>query len=192
MAARSNWSLTGFIALALFAMCAVILQDDGWNAAAVHTVTRVTARTSLILFLLAFSASALRRLWQTAATAWLLRNRRYLGVSFAISHYIHLAAIATLVYEFPDGRPMSLTLILGGGLAYAFILAMAVTSFDRTAKWLGPRKWRILHTAGSYWVWTIFAFSYLGRAVKSPSYIPAAIAVSLAMGLRIVAYLRKR
>ena len=33
-----------------------------------------------------------------------------------------------------------------GGIGYAFIIAMAATSFDRTAAAIGPRAWRILHT----------------------------------------------
>ena len=59
-------------------------------------VIRFTARTSLLLFCLAFSAAALARLWPNAWTRWQRRNRRYLGVTFAASHGIHAVAIACL------------------------------------------------------------------------------------------------
>ena len=37
-----------------------------------------------------------------------------------------------------------------GGIGYAFIVAMAATSFDRTAAAIGPRAWRPPHI--HYWV----------------------------------------
>ncbi len=61
----------------------------GFEVDGVRMVIRFTARTSLVLFCLAFSAAALARLWPNASTRWLRRNRRYLGVSFAASHAIH-------------------------------------------------------------------------------------------------------
>ena len=33
--------------------------------------------------------------------------------------------------------------LVSGGIAYAFIVAMAATSFDRTAAWVGPAAWRM-------------------------------------------------
>ncbi len=40
----------------------------------IHFMLRITARTSLALFLCAFVASALHRLWPTAATRSLKEN----------------------------------------------------------------------------------------------------------------------
>ena len=42
-------------------------------------------------------------------------------------------------------------LITGGtsGIGYAFIIAMAATSFDRSAAAIGPRAWRILQYFGA-------------------------------------------
>ena len=98
-------------------------------------VIRFTARTSLVLFCLAFSAAALARLWPNAWTRWLRRNRRYLGVSFAASHAIHAVAIAAFAVMDPAGyaAATSITSYIFGGIGYAFIIAMTATSFDRTA-----------------------------------------------------------
>ncbi|MGH8187112.1 MAG: hypothetical protein ACREUC_11145, partial [Steroidobacteraceae bacterium] len=78
-----------------------------------------------------------------------------------------------------------------GGLAYVFIAAMAATSFDRTTGMIGPRAWKILHTTGSYYIWLIFANSYISRAAMIPEYIPAAVLVVLALALRIAARVSK-
>ena len=47
--------------------------------------------------------------------------------------------------------------LTGGGLAYFFTFAMAATSNDRAARWLGPARWRRFHQVGSWWIWIIFA-----------------------------------
>ena len=76
----------------------------------VRMVIRFTARTSLLLFCLAFSAAALARLWPNAWTRWQRRNRRYLGVTFAASHAIHAVAIAAFAVMDPAAmrrRPRS-------------------------------------------------------------------------------------
>src|SRR6201999_4612294 len=69
----------------------------------VRAVIRFTARSSLMLFCLAFSAGALARLWPNAWTRWQRRNRRYLGVSFAASHAIHAVAIIAFAKMDPAG-----------------------------------------------------------------------------------------
>lgn len=187
-----GWALTRWISAALVLMVAAILLTLGWSDSSLHAVVRWTARTSLCLFLLAFSASSLRRLWPVAASGWLLRNRRYLGVGFAVSHLLHLTALGLLAVFFPQPfrSEQSLTAILGGGLAYVFIAAMALTSSDRAQTWLGRRRWRQLHLFGSYVIWIVFAQSYLGRAVEDLSYLPFAVAVVGALVLRGAASLR--
>jgi hypothetical protein len=74
---------------------------------------------------MAFTASALWKLWPAAWSRWQLGNRRYLGLSFAISHAIHLMAIvgialAELRQFREDNDTFSLSI---GVLAYAFIVA---------------------------------------------------------------------
>ena len=34
---------------------------------------------------------------------------------------------------------------------------MTATSFDRTAAWLGPAQWRLLHLVGGWYIWMSFA-----------------------------------
>src|SRR4029450_126919 len=109
-----------------------------------------------------FIASSLRILWPTELTRWLLINRRYIGVSFAASHAIHLFAIVAVMRVAPAFRLQTATLIGGGG-AYVFLAAMTATSFDGAAAWLGPRRWRLLHKTGMYYCWFIFFISYVPR-----------------------------
>jgi DMSO/TMAO reductase YedYZ heme-binding membrane subunit len=185
-----GWIIVGWAALIVVVMVAVILWVLGPTEAGVRVVLRATARTSLILFVAAFIASALRRLVRTPLTAWLLRNRRQLGVSFAISHAIHGAAIVALVRM--TGRGSDATTAIAGGIGYLLLAAMAATSFDRTAAWLGPRAWSRLHRFGILYLWFIFAFTYVGSALRDPLAAASLLVLFAALGVRLVARRRRR
>jgi DMSO/TMAO reductase YedYZ heme-binding membrane subunit len=77
-----------------------------------------------------------------------------------------------------------MTTTVVGGIGYVLIAAMTATSFDRSAAWLGPRRWRRLHTIGAYYVWLVFFLSFAPRALSSPLYLPFALAVVAAPVLR--------
>ncbi|HKY05980.1 MAG TPA: hypothetical protein VJQ56_13880, partial [Blastocatellia bacterium] len=152
-------------------------------------VIRSTAQTSFALFMSAFVASPLVKLWPGGFTRWLRANRRYLGVSFAASHTFHVLAITALAVYTSGGsiRDRDAFELAAGALGYVFIYAMAITSFDRTARWLGARGWKTLHTIGAYYIWVVFMFSYGGRAYFMASYRPAALALVAAVVLRVTA-----
>jgi len=182
-------ALVGLATLALVIMTALLLAYYGTAEAGIRVVIRATARTSFVLFMLAFVASALRRAWRAPASAWLLANRRYLGLSFAVSHGIHLAAILAL-YDWSARRFVVQTGAAAtslGGLGYLFVLAMAATSFDGAVRRLGRRRWQRLHTVGAYYLWLIFTISYVPRAlVESPAYLPPAMIAIGGLALRVL------
>jgi len=93
-----------------------------------------------------------------------------------------LAVAGWTVHGFVTVRPM-LT-IVGGGIAYVFLALMTLTSFDTTAAWLGPRRWRQLHVTGAYYNWFIFAQSFFRMVSKSVIYWPFAALVAGSMLLR--------
>jgi len=77
------------------------------------------------------------------------------------------------------------------GSAYLFIAAMAVTSFDRTAAWLGPRKWRLLHLVGGWYIWISFAIAVGKRVPLDRFYWPMAALVLAAAIVRLIAMFRR-
>ena len=190
----AGWPIVGWCTAALSAMVAVLLALNGAGEEGVRSVVRHTAQTSFALFIAAYSASSLRAFWRTDGTKWLLANRRYVGVSFAVSHTLHLASLVAL-YQVAESFRTSLNAgtIVGGGLAYVFLYAMAATSFDRTAALLGQRAWKRLHTVGMHYIWLIFFLSYLPRAIlQSPAYAPFVVLLLSGLGLRIASRLRVR
>jgi len=181
-------ALTAVIALGAFDFAAL----GHFDAGALRMSIRFTARTSVILFLLAFSASSLLRLYPGSATRWLMRNRRYLGLSFAASHAPHGMAIIAFAETAPLAfhEATSPVTFIFGGIGYAFILAMSATSFDRTAAAIGPRAWKLLHRTGAFYLWAQFVVSFIKHLDGMPIYFAFLGLLALAMALRIAAALR--
>lgn len=140
--AFGGWPLFGLNALGLTLMALVLLAQHDFGVEGVRIVVRTTAQTSLCFFLIAFSASSLHGLMPFGLTRWLIANRRYFGVSFAYSHFLHalgLYAFATLdPTNFAEHATTAMFVF--GGLAYAFIALMTLTSFDNTAALIGRRR----------------------------------------------------
>lgn len=190
----NGWKLTGVITVILVIMAVIVAGLSSTPVEAARMVIRMTARTSIALFLLAFTASALVQLMPSALTHWLKANRRYIGVSFASSHAIHALAIFAL-YRLDPILFANLTNVgsfIAGGIAYLFIILMTFTSFDRTAALIGPKNWRILHTTGIWFLWITFAVSFGKRIPQSPLYwIPIAFLLA-AVALRIAAWRNRK
>ncbi|WP_439817740.1 hypothetical protein [Zavarzinia sp. CC-PAN008] len=178
------WLLTGAVGVLVATSVLAVGGTDGLRLG-----IRETARTSLVLFLLAFTASAAVQLAPNGWTRWQRRNRRMLGLAFATSHFLHLGLLVGLA-SVDTALFWSLTnptTIATAGLAYVFIAAMAATSFPRSAALLGPRAWRVLHWAGSAYVWISFAVAFGKRVPLDAAY---ALPVALLLGglaLRIAA-----
>ncbi|MBR0928758.1 hypothetical protein JQ561_19265 [Bradyrhizobium diazoefficiens] len=187
-----GWRLLAALALSLVVLSLWIASMRQFEIEGVRMVIRFTARSSLLLFCLAFSAAALARLWPNGWTRWQHRNRRYLGLSFAASHAIHAAAIILFANMDPVGfaAATSPASYIFGGIGYAVIIAMSATSFDRAAALIGPRAWRTLHLAGGYYLWLQFMVSFGKRAPAMPLYAAFLIPLLIVMALRMIAMAR--
>jgi methionine sulfoxide reductase heme-binding subunit len=191
-ARRIPWFLFAFVLLGGAAITFVCVALFGTGEDAATRVTRYTARFSFLLFVVVFATGALAQLAPSPATRWLRRNRRYMGLSFALAHAIHLCAIVVL-FALRDAVPDTVTLI-GGGLAYAFVAVMAATSNDASVRWLGARVWRGLHLTGASYIWLIFMNSYISRILVDsppPLFVGLTALGAGALLLRIVAALQK-
>lgn len=163
----NKWKLTVLIggSFSLFSILFFIVE--GWNETTLLIILRISARVAVVLFILAFVASTLIKLENTSFTRWLIRNRKYIGISFVLVHTIHLGFIFArhLLYEptLLTSEPVSR---VGGFIAYLFILLMAVTSFDVVSKKIRAPYWQVLHTTASYYIWLVFFLAYLKRLGK--------------------------
>lgn len=186
----------GTISLALVAVASMVAaagywlgRMDGSMLDALRVTIRVTARQSLLLFLLAYAASALATVFPSDFTRWLRQYRRSLGLAFAASHGWHLVAIIALARLFPaDFQGLTnVVTIYAGSITYVLIAAMALTSFDFTAKAIGPRLWGRLHSIGAVAIWSTFMASEAKRLSTMPIYVLGVALLLAVIVLRVVA-----
>lgn len=185
--------LAGFAALSAvaFGLSTGDTALEGWRLA-----TRYTARVAAVVFLLVFVTGPIWRGFRAGWIAPFMRNRRYWGLGFALAHIIHLGALTTFFIVSPEDP--SLITILGGGLAYVLIVAMAATSNNWSQRTLG-QWWHRLHMVGMIYIWIIFAQSYAGR-LEDPESIWTGIfgsslfaaAMLLRIGVRLTAQMRSQ
>ena len=187
-----GWPLVGVASAALVALQIAMLASAGTDEPGLRELVRVSVRVSFAIFLLVFAARPARVFWPGPFTRWLVRNRRQLGVSFAVAHFLHLGDVALLGLLLGDGFTVSPLTLYAGGLSYVLLAAMTATSFDRSARWHGPRRWKLLHRAGLYLLWIIFAQNWTFSALKVPGYVPLALAAWGALALRIAAWRARR
>jgi sulfoxide reductase heme-binding subunit YedZ len=175
-------------------LCGVPLYLQGVNEDSLRQLIRLTAGSSLLLFSLAFTASSIHQLSADDRWSGVLAARRRMGLSFALSHSFHLAAIIALVEVAFDGNYSELGDLTGGAVIYAFIYLMALTSNDSSVKLLGARQWKWLHRIGVYLIWVGLTSSYVGGLFESGAWyywIYAPLAISLLV-VRLIAFRSKR
>jgi sulfoxide reductase heme-binding subunit YedZ len=166
--------------------------QGGWNQDGVLAGTRITSRWAFAWFITAWSASSIAALWPGGWRTTLLRRRRAVGLGFAAGHFIHAGFFLTAIFVFDAER--NIVTFIGGGLGYAFIAAMALTSNNTAVRALGPKRWKLLHQIGGWYVLLIFLNSYLGRLLGDHPLVGAygVGLIALAIGLRIAAFAKGR
>lgn len=163
--------------------------EQAWRAA-----VRLTARSSALLFLLAFGAASAIAFWPGRFTHWARRNRRYLGISLAASHTIHAITFISLANLSPTlgSQVLSVGMLAVGGVGYVFIYTLAATSSDAAQTLLGMRWWRRLHLVGTHWIWLQFLISFVKHAAEHPEDWFGVLLVLAVMTLRIAARFKRR
>jgi methionine sulfoxide reductase heme-binding subunit len=178
-----KWQIVKWSTIFITTIFALILLLHGINEPSFRIAIRFTARSSCILFLLAFCASSLHRFKSTSLTNWLLRNRRYLGLSMAVSHGFHAVAIAGVAILASENMVRDNH---SANLGYLLIILMTLTSFERPAAILGRRNWLILHRVGMYYLWLSFTYAFSQKLNESwLIYGPFLIVLIIAITIRI-------
>ncbi len=169
------------ILLALFS--AYSISTAGSYIDALPILMRPTAQMAFLFFFLAFTTSSLHILRPSAYSKWAMKNRRYLGLNFALIHFVHLGFVLSNLALTPASREPQVLSV--GALAYLFVFLLAATSNNAAVRKLGAKRWKMLHKSGSYYIWFIFlATSSTGPESFTSfdrSWLPLACLFALAM-----------
>lgn len=170
-----------------------IMSGHGTGEIGTREALRGTARLAFVPFVLCFIARPLHDLHSNGISAWLLANRRVLGVSFGLSITVHLGLILWLFYLSAPDIPEVVTMadFAIGGPGLFLVAVMLVTSMERARAAIDPVWWNRIHTFGQYLVWFIFLACLTdSHGRKSPpypasDYVPFIAILVAAMAVRL-------
>ena len=188
-----SWSL--FWLLALVTSVAILsgLPDaDFHSARGMSPIILRAVRCALPLFLVAFTASSLAVLWPSAATRWVLANRRYFGLAFAFSMSWHFGFVAYAIWSF--GNPLNARDTALDLIGLTFLMALTLTSFRWGARQVSRANWRRLHKTGVYVIWLLATDIYYHTVRGGTDRIHQVIFAALlaAALLRVAAWTKQR
>ena len=155
--AINRWRLFWLIAIPMSVVMVVeILSIDLSAAPGVAAMISYSVRWAVPFIYLVVASSALQVLIPGRLSTWLLRNRKYIGLCFAVAMAWQGLFIFMMSNFYRDHYFDEIYLLrdeLEGSTGYIFLAVMVVTSFQFGRKYLNPRQWKLLHTSGLYFLW---------------------------------------
>jgi len=155
--ALNGWNLFWLISAPIsLAIIVRMTQVDLSSAAGVSSMIQLAVRCAVPWLFLAFAASSLQVVLPGSFSRWLLRNRKFIGLCFAMAMGWQLTFILWLVGVHTDyyvNDVYVLSDVVEGTVGYSLLIAMVFTSFKFGRGLLSPKQWRLLHTGGIYWLW---------------------------------------
>jgi DMSO/TMAO reductase YedYZ heme-binding membrane subunit len=115
-----------------------------------------SVRWAVPFIYLVVAASSVKILFPGVFSAWWMRNRKYIGLVFAVGMAWQAAFIFMLstfhrdyyfsdVYYFRDE--------VEGSVGYIFLVAMVITSFQFARKRVNHAQWKLIQKGGIYFLW---------------------------------------
>ncbi len=181
------------------AVIAYMPTQDLSGPLGVSEMIQMSVRCSVPLLYMAFAASAINTLFPGKFSRWLLRNRRYIGLSYASSMGWQLVFIIWMLagyWEYYVEQVYLLSDLVFQVPGYLFIFAMTITSFHAVRRKMSQTQWHVLHRTGIYFLWfTVvdtyyYELTYYGD-IQIIDYIYAAAGL-LAYLMRVAAWTRLR
>lgn len=181
--------------LIALALAVIVLAVFGQGDRGTRMALRVTAEWSFLLFWLAYTGSAMAKVFGPRFDGWGRRGRD-LGLSFASAHLVHVGLVLWLFHisaEPPLGG--GAPIFFSAGLFCTYLLALF--SLPRLREALGPRLWQILRTIALEYIALVFATDFIVSPLQAVgigqfprSYLPFALMLIGGVGLRIAAIVR--
>ena len=200
--AINEWRLFWLISIPMsITMVIAMMGHDMSTAHGVSEMISFSVRWAVPFIFLVVATSSVQILFPGQFPMWLLRNRKYIGMCFAVAmawqgSFILIMSNFFREYYFTD---YVLRDELEGSIGYIFLSAMVVTSFRFGRKYLNQKQWKLLHKSSLYFLWA-YAFSVYWWALFYYPYNQNPRAIDyvlywcgfLAFALRIVAWGKQR
>lgn len=169
----NKWNLFFLISIPISAFMLIpLLSFDSITGGEISEMISFSVRWAVPFIYLVIAISSLQILFPNTFTRWLMVNRKYIGLIFAVAmawqglfifimSYFYHDYYFSEVYYFRDE--------IEGSIGYIFLMAMVLTSFKFGSKMVNSSQWRIIHKAGVYFLWAYpfsvywWSISYYGN-----------------------------
>jgi len=169
----NKWNLFFLISIPISAFMLIpLLSFDSITGGEISEMISFSVRWAVPFIYLVIAISSLQILFPNIFTRWLMVNRKYIGLIFAVAmawqglfifimSYFYHDYYFSEVYYFRDE--------IEGSIGYIFLMAMVLTSFKFGSKMVSSSQWRIIHKTGVYFLWAYpfsvywWSISYYGN-----------------------------
>jgi hypothetical protein len=155
--AINAWGLFWLISVPIsVAIAAEMFASDLSSGDGVSHMISYSVRYAVPLIFMVVASSSLQILFPGPLAMWWLRNRKYLGLCFAVAMAWQGLFIFMMSYFFRDYYYADVYLLrdeIEGSVGYIFLAAMVLTSFRFGRSFLSQDQWRVLHKTGLYFLW---------------------------------------
>ena len=152
-----GWRLFAVVSAVITAfMMLRLVTTDFSSPQDLSAMIQYSVRWAVPFIFLVIATSALFRLFPGRSTRWLLRNRRYIGLCFAVAMAWQGAFIFIVSFSHSAHYYSEIYLLrdeLEGSSGYLFLAAMTLTSFGLFRRRLSAEQWRFLHLSGVIFLW---------------------------------------
>lgn len=158
----NGWGLFAIFAIPMCLFNYIVMIDvDISSPEGVSFMIGYSVRWAIPFIYLVMAASSIKILFPGVVSSWWLRNRKYIGLVFAVGmawQAIFIFVLSTFyrgyyfdeVYYFRDE--------LEGSVGYIFLVGMVITSFKFARSRISNQQWRWIQKGGLYFLWA-YAFS---------------------------------
>lgn len=197
--AINGWRLFWLISTPMSIIIAMeMMQTDLSTGKGVSHMIGYAVRFAIPFIYLVVAASSVQILFPGPIPSWWLRNRKYIGLCFAVAmawQGLFIFIVSTFTRDYYFNEIYLFRDELEGTIGYLFLAAMVVTSFHFGRKYFNLKQWKLIHKGGVYFLWAYpFSVYWWDLSYADPKLYHYIFywAGFLAFTLRIAAWGKKR
>ena len=130
-----------------------------------------SVRWAIPFIYLVVAASSVRYLFSGAFPIWWMRNRKYIGLVFAVAmawQALFIFILSTVYRDYYFDQVFYFRDELEGSVGYIFLVGMVVTSFQFARKKVNQAQWKLIQKGGVYFLGPMHLVSIGGICSITP------------------------
>lgn len=153
----NGWPLFWLISIPMSAfIIAAMMRTDLSKGEGISHMIGYAVRWAVPFIYLVVAASSFQIVFPSALGMWCLRNRKFLGLCFAVGmawQGLFIFIASTFFRDYYFSEIYAFRDELEGTIGYIFLASMVVTSFQVGRKLVTPDQWKLIQKGGIYFLW---------------------------------------